>query len=421
MPREGTAINEEDFIFFNDPAPGGPDRIAWSHPEREFGSLEGMISSGDDGFLNARPGRSPADPAGPVAANIPSDLPGTQWLRRRNDYPGLRLLQVHNALVIPPAALEKDNRRYHLCEVHDANGALVLESMTRPGEISLNPEKVALLRRESEPLPGAWLYGGRFWNHYGHFIIETLSTLWPYASLSLDPSAVRPLYMANSPKVPSGFVTHAFEKNGITAEQVKISARPRIVEKLIIPTPSARIHLMKGDYIHPVQKETWNTVSDTSPTAPSRKIYLSRRMFLSKEEGKRPLENEEQVEKLFSAQGFEVIFPEQIPFDEQLKMYSEAAVIAGQLGSNLLNAAFAADGVKLVGIGPRSFRHPTLMMLADVKHLESFIFLSLDDHIRFDSRDSWKVDIDELAAFLRENGIFDRKRGLFGRLIRRPG
>jgi capsular polysaccharide biosynthesis protein len=127
------------------------------------------------------------------------------------------------------------------------------------------------------------------------------------------------------------------------------------------------------------------------------------------------------VEKLFSAQGFEVIFPEQIPFDEQLKIYSEAAVIAGQLGSNLLNAAFAADGVKLVGIGPRSFRHPTLMMLAEVKHLESFIFLSPDDHIRFDSRESWKVDIDELAAFLRENGIFGRKRGLFGRLIRRPG
>jgi capsular polysaccharide biosynthesis protein len=114
-----------------------------------------------------------------------------------------------------------------------------------------------------------------------------------------------------------------------------------------------------------------------------------------------------------------VIFPEKLPFDEQLKLYSEASVIAGQLGSNLLNAAFAADGIKLVGIGPRSFRHLTLVLLADVKRLESFIFLSPDDHIRFDSQESWKVDIDELASFLGENGIFRRQPGFLRRITRR--
>ncbi len=419
MKFKHEGYREEDFIFFNDSAHVDPEMIPLSNPGREFGDISEMISSGDDGYLQARPGHNPSDPGRKLITNVPAMQPGNQWLHRPNHYPGLRLLQVHNALVIPPVPLEKNNRRYHLCEVHDSNGALVVDSMTRPGEVTLKPDKVAALRRESEPLPGVWLYCGRFWNHYGHFIIETLSTLWPFFNFNLDPSAVRPLYMADSPKIPHGFVKRAFENIGVSPEQVKISARPRIVEKLIIPTPSARIHLVQGDYIHPVQNETWKAVAGMRSERPGRKIYLSRRKFLRNEEGKRPLQNEKRVEKLFASQGFEVIFPEKLPFDEQLKLYSEASVIAGQLGSNLLNAAFAADGIKLVGIGPRSFRHLTLVLLADVKRLESFIFLSPDDHIRFDSQESWKVDIDELASFLGENGIFRRQPGFLRRITRR--
>ncbi len=67
--------------------------------------------------------------------------------------------------------------------VHDRTGGLVVSSRRFRGRegsslASTNPKRVRV--RDDVPLlEGTWLYGGHWMRHFGHFITETVTTLWP--------------------------------------------------------------------------------------------------------------------------------------------------------------------------------------------------------------------------------------------------
>lgn len=85
-----------------------------------------------------------------------------------------------------------------------------------------------------------------------------------------------------------------------------------------------------------------------APTAASRsggrRLYVSR---LHQPQFRR-LENEREIEGLMTAHGFEVIYPEQLTFAEQVRLFSEASVLAGAGGSNMINSIFSLPGARIL-------------------------------------------------------------------------
>jgi capsular polysaccharide biosynthesis protein len=79
-----------------------------------------------------------------------------------------------------------------------------------------------------------------------------------------------------------------------------------------------------------------------------RKLYLSRKG----REWRRPL-NEDEISAMLAAEGFEILFPEELSFEEQVRMYQSAAVVVAPNGSSLLNAMFAPKDLRLIVLSQR--------------------------------------------------------------------
>lgn len=67
----------------------------------------------------------------------------------------------------------------------------------------------------------------------------------------------------------------------------------------------------------------------------SKKIYISRA-----KQNKRQIINEAEIETLLLAHGFEIIFPENLTFDEQVSIFAACKILVGLTGSGLTNMLF---------------------------------------------------------------------------------
>lgn len=81
---------------------------------------------------------------------------------------------------------------------------------------------------------------------------------------------------------------------------------------------------------------------------PLKKLYISRKNCF----GTRILINQNNVEQIFKEHGYEIVYPELIPFQEQLKLFSEAEYIAGPSGAGFTNILFANKKAKIICILP---------------------------------------------------------------------
>jgi capsular polysaccharide biosynthesis protein len=81
--------------------------------------------------------------------------------------------------------------------------------------------------------------------------------------------------------------------------------------------------------------------------APKRRLFVSRQRTSS-----RRISNETALLTLAVRHGFEVIYPEQLTFAEQLEAFAGAEAVAGALGAGLSNAAFMAPGSVLIEFAP---------------------------------------------------------------------
>ncbi|MCC7250360.1 glycosyltransferase 61 family protein, partial [Hyphomicrobium sp.] len=68
----------------------------------------------------------------------------------------------------------------------------------------------------------------------------------------------------------------------------------------------------------------------------SRRIYVPRRGAKYRE-----LINEPEIMAFFEREGFEVVYPEKLSFEEQVRVFSEAAMIVGPSGAGMTNILFA--------------------------------------------------------------------------------
>ena len=92
-----------------------------------------------------------------------------------------------------------------------------------------------------------------------------------------------------------------------------------------------------------------------------RKIYISRRSVSF-----RKILNTNQVEKFFLDRGFEIIAPENLSFESQVRIFSQSQIIVGQSGAAMTNFIFA----------PKSANILILTSNAPNRNLQAFNILS---------------------------------------------
>jgi capsular polysaccharide biosynthesis protein len=107
-------------------------------------------------------------------------------------------------------------------------------------------------------------------------------------------------------------------------------------------------------FVHPAIAETYAAVGAAlDARAVSGAAY--ERLFCSRRPGKRSCHNASEVEELFAAHGFTVVFPEDHPLPDQARMVRRADVVAGFAGSGMFQIAFAGGPKQVILIGSESY------------------------------------------------------------------
>jgi capsular polysaccharide biosynthesis protein len=309
-----------------------------------------------------------------VFPEAPHDAPEVEEVRQAY------LTKVaHGALATP-----HQPSRWIRGAVHDHEGRIVRISQKTGGVhghpwVPADPNRVQV-RRGAQQLDGTWLYGGHWIQHFGHFVIETLSTLWPQTgpvdglvfhkylrkAWSVEPWQQRLLDLAGRGGLPVRVVG---------------TGNPLRVEHLIVPSRT----VVANGWAHPEARLVWDRVAASFRGRDGpRRVFLSRTRFnegLRRRGGRKQprttAAKDRELDELFADFGFEVVSAERLDIDQQIAMAANTEIMAGLSGSALHLSAFAPEGTRVIEIGDsRSLGNPVgLQVVIDTVcgHRRAFI------------------------------------------------
>ena len=180
---------------------------------------------------------------------------------------------------------------------------------------------------------------------------ELVSRLWGWERVKLvDPTARVLVPMSRADRRLSGWQYDLLEAAGVLREDLVLTRGPVRVGTLF--TASAMFSMPA--YAHPRIEEIWTGIGDRLDARAPDRPYPTR-LFCSRRTGKRRCRNGDEVEDLFVRHGFEVVFPEDYPIAEQVRMFRRAEVTAGYAGSAMFSAAFTGAPRHLITIRPDSY------------------------------------------------------------------
>jgi capsular polysaccharide biosynthesis protein len=222
-----------------------------------------------------------------------------------------------------------DKQRIHLSERIGGH---------RGGKIvSVSPWKIRPRRFDWSRLEGRNLYLGHWMAHYGHWLLESTSSLWAVDKVDFDRAVFHPFKFGAD---RLAYMRPFLAAHGIDMDTVVLADRPYQFDYVAIPersyVPSYSIH--QTEFRRPIER-----VIDFVGRRPSkgRRVFLSRSKL--RRRAREPL-NRIEVDELAAKLGFEVLHPETRSLEDQISIFQETELLCGFNGSALHNVLFMSGG-----------------------------------------------------------------------------
>ncbi|MDP5306916.1 glycosyltransferase family 61 protein [Paracoccus spongiarum] len=231
--------------------------------------------------------------------------------------------------------------------VLDAAGRFVEQSISWNNSTSpVNEPPTVPPEAEISDLDGRYLFGGIFYGHFGHFIVESLSRIW--ALDSLDAKADGLIFTPKTPRITEHHVGHysaLLAAFGVDLP-IRIAHGPTRVSDLHVPLQGFGMYdLIDGspafrDFIN---RHAGKTIA---PEGPER-LYVSRSQ-LPPQRGS--ILGEHRIEEYLAAEGYEVFHPQRASHAEQIARYRAARFVIGTDCSPLHLLGYVGDSGQRVGV-----------------------------------------------------------------------
>lgn len=263
---------------------------------------------------------------------------GPNTREKRPWQPTIDLLRgaVANPLERPSPGDGYDRRIRFAGGILDANGIPHPGSrLTRRG-ITLQVPTPAGIDRERRS--GRWYYGGIWFEHYGHFLLETLARAWYLADTTGPVVFHRPPERSHG---PIGVTMSRWQRELVTAmlgdpSRVLFLDTPTEFEELVVPEAGCVL----GERCTTAQATALAVVGSrlgsTVPATHERKLWLSRSAL-----SRGRVVGEREFETSLQTAGFEVLHPQTLPILDQVRAFEEARIVAGFTGSAFHTALLA--------------------------------------------------------------------------------
>ncbi|MBF4770092.1 glycosyltransferase family 61 protein [Nocardioides agariphilus] len=333
----------------------------WLRATSDVETLAKVPEEDGDRFLAARPeaGRTLTTIPGlrfssrcAVRSSAPIDLPAAY------DAPAMSLREYADAICLGRQAAYGD-------------GFVLPESYRHPFKRRLRNVAFAewaprfVLRPEapSAALEGpAYLLDTYVRGHFGHALTDQLGHFWGWrAALELHPD-LSALIFAEPGEDLAGWEYDLLAAGGVEASRVVVAHEPTRVRLLVASSPMFGMPA----YVHPAIATTYAQIGTSLASRATSQTPAPVRIFCSRRPGKRNCHNAQEVEALFEAYGFTVVFPEDHSLPDQVRMVREADVIAGFAGSGMFQIAFAGGPKHVVLVGSESYTASNEYLISSV-------------------------------------------------------
>lgn len=297
------------------------------------------------------------------------------------------VLELRDARVISNEGFIIDSSHRILLDNYYANPQITKNKKTKIGLISLKHHVQGIMRLFFLPnkridLNQAFLITTRWSNNYFHWITDTISKL-----------KVLEDHYPNVKNVIINKTVHSFQIESLKIYKENFdfyeSSDESIicVKNLIIPNTSGASY-QKIEYLR--QKFKFEN-------------QISKRIFVSRKNAKkRKIINENQVYDYLKMYGFEKVILEEIAFDDQVKIFSQAEIVVAPHGAGLTNIIFSEySKTKIIEFIP-NYKPERFLM-----YFEISAYLNLDYYCIVDNkkkplhkRNNIFVDITELKKII---------------------
>jgi len=228
---------------------------------------------------------------------------------------------------------------------------------------SVDPETIQIEYDSTiTKINGHSIYLGHIMPHYGHFLIEMLSSFHTFENFNqYDNFIFHPfVFGENHPS----YITDTFRIFGIPDEKIHVIKTKTYIEEVTIPERLVKLNKSAKSQMRNIYNfliQSFNIeYSKLSLTLP-RWLYFSR-VRNNLRIGMRTVLNEPLLENAIKNLGFTIVYPELLSFAEQIALIHQADIICGLSGSALHNCVFMHSGSLLIEIADaRSphYAHPT--------------------------------------------------------------
>lgn len=213
------------------------------------------------------------------------------------------------------------------------------------------------------------MYMGNVHRSFGHFLLEHTNRMWAIGAVAVDK------YVFMRSKLTKGhvpeFVYRFMEMAGVRREDILIVDKNTRFKNVYVPSASTG-----RDFTSDAWGRTFDNMVKSGGAA-NRKVYLSRCAL-----PERTVFGEEKIQRIFAKNGFDIVYPEQLPLDAQAKIVSNASVLAGCAGTALHLALFMKPGGTVIQIKRNSKisdNFPAQNLINDTKHLRGvFVQASIE-------------------------------------------
>lgn len=235
--------------------------------------------------------------------------------------------------------------------IYDSQGKFVSDCLIKRGS-------------PAEPMPsqdilnGTYIYGGCLSAHFGHFIWESLTRLDAILKCRNYPI----IFISPNDRI---FNTQKlfFKTLGIKNDIIVIR-KPTEVGNLIYSPPQSSLYpaYMSDSLLSAMGIKNFDSMTE-------RKVWFSRTKL---KYGK--IVNEEGIESELKSLGFDIIYPEKLPLQEQITLISTSRIVSGFTGSQFFSAFFSKNILgKFILFNRRQIVPDTVTFLMDNKNIKGNI------------------------------------------------
>jgi capsular polysaccharide biosynthesis protein/tetratricopeptide (TPR) repeat protein len=272
-----------------------------------------------------------------VPESAAEDWRAHEWHQEIKDFslPEKTLLSLKKAVVTRSEYLGPERARGG---VYSSQGDYIPSSrhLRRSKDLTAdNPAAVPVVGMDL--IPGRYLYLGWFFNHYGHFILESLSRCWGLVEAGKIDGIVMHLHAPD--RVAAPYLMGFFELLSIVPEKVVFAQQDMQFEQLLLPSQQGVLSRgISADMLALYRQLGLRASNLKTVSAVAEKLYISRRLL---PDNQRKASNEKALEDCFQAQGYKVVHPQFMDVISQLALFYGAKKLAGLEGSGLHNLLFA--------------------------------------------------------------------------------